>query len=53
MRGRTNRLLFVSDVCGENEQQPLLQAQTQERGHSRCHRTGEVKHLHLEIERES
>lgn len=50
MRGRTSRLLFVSDVCGENEQQPLLQAQTQGRDHSRCHRMGEMKHLHLEME---
>lgn len=48
MRGRTNRLLFVYDVCEENEQQPLLQAQTQGRDHSRCHHKGEVRPLHLE-----
>lgn len=53
MHGRTNRLLFVSCVCEESEQQPLLQAQTREKDHSKCHHMGVVKHLHLEVERES
>lgn len=51
--GRTNRLLFVSGVCGESEQQPLLQAQTRGKDHSKCHHMGAVKLLHLEVERES
>lgn len=53
MHGRTNRLLFVSGVCEENEQQPLLQAQTQEKDHNKCHHMGVMKHLHLEVEKES
>lgn len=53
MHGRTNRLLFVSGVFEENEQQPLLQAQTQEKDHNKCHHMGVMKHLHLEVEKGS
>lgn len=51
MHERTNRLLFESGVCEENEQQPSLLVQIQGMDHSMCHHRDEGKHLHLYVRR--